>query len=82
MTDSDPEPDSGIETEAEKRARVMRRLAEILREDPPSMPTGGPVTAGGLEAARAGLDPSDEATSDLLAALLRSFEGWRRPRGG
>jgi len=87
MTEPDPGTQSASETEAEKRARIMRRLGEILREDPPSIPPGGPVAAGGLEAALAGLDPGrdgldpfNEATADLLTILLGGFDKRRKPR--
>lgn len=41
------------ESDEEKRERVMRRLAEILRGPPPSSgSSSGPVTAGGVPGAR------------------------------
>lgn len=41
------------ESDEEKRERVMRRLAEILRGPPPSSgPSSGPVTAGSVPGAR------------------------------
>jgi hypothetical protein len=47
-----PDGDGQTESEDEKRERVMRRLAEILRQPPPSSGSGrGPVAAGSFEAA-------------------------------
>jgi hypothetical protein len=64
--------DSAPETEDEKRERVMRRLAEILRQPPPS--TGlstGPVTAGSMKEAigSLGLGLSDDDTGQVADAL-------------
>jgi hypothetical protein len=60
------------ESEDEKRERVMRRLAEILRQPPPSMGAGKrPVAAGSFEAAigSLGLGLSEEDTEEVAAAL-------------
>jgi DNA-binding transcriptional ArsR family regulator len=60
------------ETAEEKRQRVMRRLAEILHQPPPSTgPPRGPVTAGSLEEAigALGLGLSEENTGQVADAL-------------
>ena len=80
---SDPSPaDAGAaETPEEKRARVMRRLAEIIRADPPDLSGSGPVSAGGFPALPTSADEFDqEAAAELFAALQGFFEQ-RRPGG-
>jgi hypothetical protein len=60
------------ETAEERRQRVMRRLAEILRQPPPSTgPSRGPVTAGSLEEAigALGLGLSEDDTGQVADAL-------------
>ena len=58
------------ESEAEKRERIMRRLAEILKGPPPSS-GGGPVMGGSLEAAigALGLGLSEEDTTQVADAV-------------
>ena len=76
---SEPEPPA--ETAEEKRARVMARLAEILRADPPDLSGSGPVTAGAFPELPGGGDEFDqESAAELLAALQGFFER-RRPDG-
>jgi len=82
---SDPAPPSpaadagAAETPEEKRARVMRRLAEIIRADPPDLSGSGPVSAGGFPALPNSADEFDqEAAAELFAALQGFFEQ-RRP---
>jgi hypothetical protein len=68
----DGEGESETESEDEKRERVMRRLAEILRQPPPSTGSGqGPVAAGSFEAAigSLGLGLSEEDTEEVAGAL-------------
>ena len=68
------------ETAEEKRARVMRRLAEMIRADPPDLSgSSGPASAGGFPALPGSADEFDqEAASELFAALQGFFEQ-RRP---
>jgi hypothetical protein len=67
------------ETAEEKRARVMRRLAEIIRADPPDLSGSEPVSAGGFPALPGSADEFDqEAAAELFAALQGFFEQ-RRP---
>jgi hypothetical protein len=72
------------ETPEEKRARVMRRLAEIIRADPPDLSGAGsgPVTAGGLPAMPADAEGFDqESAAELFAALSQFFEERRKQAG-
>ena len=70
-------------TPEEKRARVMRRLAEIIRSDPPDLSGGsGPVTAGGFPTMPADAEGFDqEAAAELFAALSQFFEDRRKQAG-
>ena len=73
-----PGPGDG-ETPEQKRARVMARLAEIIRSDPPQL-SGGPVSAGGLPALPESADEFDqEKAAELFAALGQFFEKRTRP---
>ena len=56
MTEPEPEPaaEPADETPEQKRARVMARLAEIIRADPPDLSASGPVSAGGFPVPRQG----------------------------
>ena len=79
-TAAEPEPDG--ETPEQKRARVMARLAEIIRADPPQLSGSGPVTAGGFPALPSSAEGFDqEAATELFAALGQFFEQRRRPGG-
>jgi len=85
VTEPEPEDGEGVapaaETPEEKRARIMRRLAEMIRADPPDLSGGGPVSLGGFPALPAGAEEFDqEAATELLAALQGFFEQ-RRPAG-
>jgi hypothetical protein len=72
VTDPEPEPP---ETPEEKRARVMARLAEMIRADPPKLSASGPVSAGGFPALPASADDFDqESAAELFAALGQFFE--------
>jgi hypothetical protein len=72
VTDPEPEPS---ETPEEKRARVMARLAEMIRADPPDLSASGPVSAGGFPALPASADDFDqESAAELFAALGQFFE--------
>lgn len=80
-TAAEPEPADG-ETPEQKRARVMARLAEIIRADPPPLSGSGPVTAGGFPALPSSAEGFDqEAATELFAALGQFFEQRRRPGG-
>lgn len=82
MTESEPEPAphetpdvTPEETLEEKRARVMARLAEIIRADPPDLSGSGPVTAGAFPALPDSADDLDqEKAAELFAALGEFFE--------
>jgi hypothetical protein len=93
MTESDPESaaeptaeasaDAASETPEQKRARVMARLAEIIRADPPDLSASGPVSAGAFPALPGGADEFDqESAAELFAALGQFFElRKKRPDG-
>ena len=71
VADADTPP----ETPEEKRARVMRRLAEIIRADPPDLSASEPVAAGGFPMLPTGADEFDqESAAELFAALQGFFE--------
>lgn len=77
MTDQEP-----TETPEEKRARVMARLAEIIKADPPDMKSSGPVSAGGVPALPGSADEFDQEAADkLFAALGEFFELRKKERG-
>ena len=92
VSDSEPEPTADepaapeaeppeAETPDEKRARVMARLAEIIRSDPPRL-SGGPVSAGGFPVLPSTADEFDqEKAAELFAALGQFFEMRTRPGG-
>jgi hypothetical protein len=78
---AEPEPPDG-ETPEQKRARVMARLAEIIRAEPPQLSGSGPVTAGGFPALPSNAEEFDqEAAAELFAALSQFFEQRKRPGG-
>ncbi len=72
----DPPGDAAAETPEEKRERVMRRLAEMIRANPPDLSgSGGPVTAGGFPPLPESADEFDqESAAALFAALGQFFE--------
>ena len=73
MTESEPEP--AAETPEQKRARVMERLAEIIRADPPDLSASGPVSAGAFPVLPSRADEFDqESAAELFAALGQFFE--------
>ena len=80
---TEPEPDDGSPAEEsadEKRARVMARLAEMLKAGPPELSGSGPVSAGGFPVLPSSADEFDqEKASELLAALSQIFEARTRP---
>jgi hypothetical protein len=77
---TDREPESGEtpeppETPEEKRARVMARLAEIIRADPPDLSASGPVSTGAFPTLPGNADEFDqESAAELFAALSQFFE--------
>ena len=78
-----PEQPGAAETPEEKRARVMRRLAEIIRADPPDLSgSGGPVSTGGFPALPGSADEFDqESANQLFAALGEFFERHKKQAG-
>jgi len=72
---AEPSPATGAETPEQKRARVMARLAEIIRADPPDLSASGPVSAGAFPTLPRGADDFDqESAAELFAALGQFFE--------
>jgi hypothetical protein len=71
------------ETPEEKRARVMRRLAEIIRADPPDLSGSGsgPVSVGGFPTLPEADGFDQESAAELLAALGKFFERQRKEAG-
>jgi hypothetical protein len=71
----EPSPPPEAETPEEKRARVMARLAEIIRADPPDLSGSGPVSVGAFPELPTGADDFDqESATELFAALGQFFE--------
>jgi hypothetical protein len=79
VTESDPGPPE--ETPEEKRERVMRRLAEILRAGPPDLSgSASPIAAGGFPLLPASADEFDqESAAALFAALGQFFDQQKEP---
>jgi hypothetical protein len=78
VTESEPETPSettgSSETPEEKRVRIMARLAEMIRSDPPDLSgSGGPVTSGGLPMLPTGEDDFDQESAAALFAALGDF---------
>jgi hypothetical protein len=81
VTESEPDPPA--ETPEEKRERVMRRLAEMLRAGPPDISdSGGPVSAGGFPELPAGADEFDQESAAALFAALSQFFEQQKNQGG
>jgi len=82
VSDSEPEGtaeapggDGEAESPEEKRARVMKRLAEIIRADPPDISGSGPVSAAPFPALPSDADEFDQqSAAELFAALGEFFE--------
>lgn len=82
MTESEPGPPGGGETPEEKRERVMRRLAEMLRAGPPDLSgSAGPVSAGGLPPLPTSADEFDQETAAQLFDALGQFFDQQKERG-
>ena len=76
----EPSPPAEAETPEETRARVMARLAEIIRSDPPDLSGSGPVSAGAFPVLPSGADDFDqESAAELFAALGQFFEKRKPP---
>ncbi len=79
---AEPSPAAGAETPEQKRARVMARLAEIIRADPPDLSASGPVSAGAFPTLPSGADDFDQqSAAELFAALGQFFEKRKPPSG-
>jgi hypothetical protein len=78
----DPPGDAPAETPEEKRERVMRRLAEMIRANPPDLSgSGDPVTAGGFPALPESADEFDQESAAALFAALGEFFNQHKDRG-
>ena len=70
------------ETPEQKRERIMRRLAEMIRADPPDLSGSGPVSAGGFPTLPTEADEFDqESAAELFAALGQFFDRQRKEEG-
>ena len=70
------------ETPEEKRERVMKRLAEILRAGPPDLSgSAGPVAAGGFPLLPASADEFDQESAAALFAALGQFFDQQKEQG-
>jgi hypothetical protein len=77
-----PRKPESPESPEEKRARVMARLAEIIRADPPDLSGSGfgPVSAGAFPVLPTSADEFDqEKAAELFAAMGQFFERHREP---
>jgi len=80
MTEPEPEPEpepqedgASPETPEEKRARIMRRLSEMIQSDPPDLSGAGPVSAGGFPMLPSDADEFDQESAAKLFAALGEF---------
>lgn len=72
VTESESGPPE--ESPEEKRERVMRRLAEMLRAGPPDLSgSAGPVAAGGFPLLPTSADDIDQESAAALFAALGQF---------
>ena len=93
VSESEPgPPDEAAETPGEKRdprgsggvprEDVMRRLAEMLRADPPDLSgSTGPATAGGFPMLPTNADDFDQESAAALFAALGEFFNRHKERG-
>ena len=80
VTESEPGPPE--ETPEEKRERVMRRLAEMLRAGPPDLSgSASPIAAGGFPLLPASADEFDQESAAALFAALGQFFDQRKEPG-
>jgi len=77
--EQEPEEDAGPETPEEKRARIMRRLAEMIQADPPDLSESAPVSAGGFPMLPSTADEFDQEAATKLFAALGEFFQRRKP---
>lgn len=77
VADAETPDGTAPETPEQKRERVMRRLAEILRADPPDLTASGarPVSAGGVPILPENADEFDQAAAAKLFEELGRFFG-------
>lgn len=61
------------ETPEEKRARIMERLAEIIKGEPPDVSGSGPVSSGGFPLLPSSADEFDQESAAKLFAALGEF---------
>ena len=81
VTESEPDPPE--ESPEEKRERVMKRLAEILRAGPPDLSgSAGPISAGGLPVLPTSADEFDQESAAALFAALGQFFDQQKERAG
>lgn len=79
---TESEPGVPEESPEEKRARVMKRLAEMLRAGPPDLSgSAGPVTAGGFPLMPTSADEFDQERATALFAALGQFFDQQKERG-
>ena len=78
---AEPSPPSEAETPEQKRARVMARLAEMIRADPPDFSGSGPVSVGAFPELPTGADDFDQESAAELFAALGQFFDMRKPSG-
>ena|GEM_PF-6755091 len=79
---TEPEPDEAErapETPEEKRARIMRRLAEMIQGEPPDLSATGPVSSGGFPILPGSADEFDQESAAKLFAALGEFFQRRKP---
>jgi hypothetical protein len=79
VTEPEPEADPQPETPEEKRARIMRRLAEMIQGEPPDVSASGPVSAGGFPILPGSADEFDQESAAKLFAALGEFFQRRSP---
>jgi len=80
--DEAPAEETPEETPEQKRARVMRRLAEIIRADPPDLSgAGGAVSAGGFPMLPSDADDFDQESAAQLFAALGDFFKQHKKQG-
>jgi hypothetical protein len=81
VTESESGPPG--ETPEEKRERVMRRLAEMIRADPPDLSgSTGPVSPGGFPPLPGSADEFDQEAAEALFAALGEFFNQHKDAGG